>query len=60
VASLQKNIAALNFQHRQSITCSFGITKYKSNESSDSFINRGDKAMYQAKRAGKNTVKVLS
>lgn len=38
------------------ITCSFGIATLKKNESADSFINRGDKLLYEAKRCGKNTV----
>jgi len=38
------------------ITCSFGIATMRKNESADSFIKRGDKLLYEAKRCGKNIV----
>jgi diguanylate cyclase (GGDEF)-like protein len=38
------------------ITCSFGIATLRKNESTDSFIKRGDKLLYEAKRCGKNKV----
>jgi diguanylate cyclase (GGDEF)-like protein len=38
------------------ITCSFGIATLRKNESADSFIKRGDKLLYEAKRCGKNKV----
>ncbi len=42
-----------------SYTASFGITGYKEGESMDEFVDRADKAMYQAKKAGKNRVVIL-
>ncbi len=56
VASLQEKLSTQVFKPNQTVTCSFGITEYEPNETSDSFINRADKAMYKAKHAGKNTV----
>jgi PleD family two-component response regulator len=38
------------------IACSFGIATFRKNESEDSFIKRGDKFLYEAKRHGKNVV----
>lgn len=38
------------------ITCSFGIATLRKNEGADSFIKRGDKLLYEAKRRGKNIV----
>ncbi|WP_103897213.1 PleD family two-component system response regulator [Rickettsia fournieri] len=38
------------------ITISIGVTKYKKEESIESFIERADKAMYEAKTTGKNKV----
>ncbi|BDU60318.1 PleD family two-component system response regulator [Candidatus Rickettsia kotlanii] len=37
-------------------TISIGVTKYKKEESIESFIERADKAMYEAKATGKNKV----
>jgi len=56
VAGLQNKIRAHNFKHAQAVTCSFGITEYKADESCDNFINRADQAMYQAKHNGKDTM----
>jgi diguanylate cyclase (GGDEF)-like protein/PAS domain S-box-containing protein len=40
------------------VTASFGVTTYHPNESLDSWISRTDAAMYQAKREGRNTVRL--
>lgn len=37
-------------------TCSFGVTTYKKGESIESFIDRVDKALYEAKISGRNRV----
>ncbi len=42
-----------------SYTASFGITEYKDNESLKEFVDRADKAMYEAKKNGKNRVVIL-
>ena len=39
------------------VTASFGVTTYQPNESLQSWVNRTDSAMYEAKRAGRNTVR---
>jgi len=40
------------------VTASFGVTTYQPNESLDSWVSRTDGAMYQAKGAGRNTVRL--
>ena len=40
------------------VTMSFGITKYKDSESLNSLINRADKALYQAKKNGRNRIEI--
>lgn len=42
------------------ITASFGIARYELDENAESFIDRADKALYQAKREGRNRVIVYS
>ena len=46
----------INHLLSKSITVTIGITKYKKDESLDSFISRADNAMYLAKSKGKNQV----
>jgi len=38
------------------ITLSFGVGVFKKNETADAFMNRADKALYQSKNKGRNTV----
>jgi len=44
------------FEKTGKVTCSFGVTCYKEDESFDSFTGRVDTAMYQAKEEGRNRV----
>ena len=44
------------FPDAGTITCSFGVTSYKINESIEEFIDRADVALYEAKNSGKNRV----
>ncbi|MBI4857584.1 MAG: GGDEF domain-containing protein [Acetobacterium woodii] len=44
------------FPRNLSQTCSFGVTAYKKNESIEMFVDRVDKALYEAKRMGRNCV----
>lgn len=39
-----------------SVTCSFGVAQLDYNESLEDFIERADKALYQAKSRGRNQV----
>jgi diguanylate cyclase len=38
------------------ITLSFGVAVYETEEASEDFVNRADKALYQSKRTGRNKV----
>jgi diguanylate cyclase (GGDEF)-like protein/PAS domain S-box-containing protein len=40
------------------VTASFGVASYQPNESLQSWVSRTDSAMYEAKRAGRNTVRL--
>lgn len=40
------------------VTGSFGVAQFKDNDDPDSFLNRVDKALYKAKKGGRNRVEV--
>ncbi len=40
------------------VTASFGVATYKGAETLEAFIDRADSAMYQAKKSGKNCVRL--
>ncbi len=40
------------------ITASFGVTRFKLGESTETFIDRADKMLYKAKQSGRNRVEV--
>ena len=42
----------------ENITTSVGVARYTSDEDGFDFINRADQALYQAKKAGRNQIKV--
>ena len=53
----------INFEHLKiegvgTTTSSFGVATYRKNESLDQWINRIDGALYEAKNAGRNTVRL--
>ena len=52
-------IAGLEFDHVGTVTCSFGVTQHVPGETTVSFINRADEALYQAKDCGRNQVKLV-
>ena len=41
------------------VTASFGVTAYTENDTPESIIARGDNAMYDAKRRGRNLTSVM-
>lgn len=49
-------VESTSFPRNISQTCSFGVTTYKKGESSETFIDRVDKALYEAKLRGRNCV----
>ncbi|WP_191905997.1 sensor domain-containing diguanylate cyclase [Nitrincola iocasae] len=57
---IRKNIEASTITHDEQtfqITCSFGCALYQPNDDLDSLLQRADKALYAAKKAGRNCVK---
>ena len=45
-------------ERRISVTASFGLTNWQSNDSFESLVNRADKAVYEAKDNGRNQIKI--
>lgn len=53
---LRKVIMDYEFPGVRQVTCSFGVTAYHYDESSEEFISRADSALYRAKESGRNRV----
>jgi diguanylate cyclase (GGDEF)-like protein len=54
-----KNIVNKNiFKNNISITCSYGISQYKTNETKESFFKKADDALYFVKNKGRNNIAV--
>ncbi len=56
---IKNTIYTYNFEIDKNISCSFGVTQFQSNDDEDSIITRVDNAMYEVKKDGKNSVKVV-
>lgn len=56
---LRELVNQIEFEDNLFITCSFGATEYKLEESMKEFFSRVDNALYQAKELGRNRVAVL-
>ena len=54
--NLRSSIENYKFQNVEKITCSFGVTEFKSDDNLDSLIKRADEALYEAKASGRNKV----
>ena len=54
--NLRTYIESGAFDIVKSVTCSFGVTEFKSDDSIDSMIKRADDALYEAKGNGRNRV----
>jgi len=52
----RERMEALRLEHPLVITVSAGITQFRDNEPIDVFVARADKAMYAAKRGGRNNI----
>jgi len=53
---IKAKIDNYSFNNIMHITCSFGVTSYCGEEDLRSLIHRIDKLLYEAKKAGKNTI----
>ena len=53
---LRENIADMRLPNQPSITVSVGCSTWQAQDNIDSFIDRADKALYDAKASGKNCV----
>jgi len=56
VERLRETLSGARFDVVGSVTCSFGVCEYLDEESVDNFIRRADRALYEAKAAGRNCV----
>ncbi len=54
---LRKKIEDHKFEKIKKLTCSFGVTNFKPNDTSESIMIRVDKNLYLAKQAGRNRIK---
>lgn len=52
--ALRKRVEAETFPHVGTLTISIGIAVLQAGEDVDSFVGRADRALRQAKRAGRN------
>ncbi len=55
---LRSVVAANNFSNIDGLTCSFGVSQLKEEDSMDSFFKRADDALYKAKENGRNKVEI--
>lgn len=51
---LREKIATSTILEERKITCSFGVTEFRTDESYESFAKRADTALYEAKNTGRN------
>ncbi|WP_087506310.1 GGDEF domain-containing protein [Neiella marina] len=58
--NLRQTIANSSFETAQVQTASFGIASYQPGETMEAFWQRADKALYRAKKGGRNRVEVAS
>lgn len=56
---LRLKITQTNFFNVGVITCSIGVAEYDKNSTLDHFISQADEALYKAKEAGRNQVRIF-
>ena len=55
---LRKSVEDTDFRAPNNVTASFGLALFEENDNEESLIGRADKALYQAKKNGRNRVEV--
>lgn len=55
---IRSRIESLRFDPVGVVTCSFGISELKKDDTVEPFIARADEALYRAKRSGRNRIEV--
>jgi diguanylate cyclase (GGDEF)-like protein len=53
---IRKHISEHNFENIETLTASFGVAERQEGDTLDSLLNRADKALYEAKKTGRNQV----
>jgi diguanylate cyclase (GGDEF)-like protein len=53
---LRKKIEQTKLQVDDQVTCSFGVTTYRTGDNADSLLKRADEALYTSKQEGRNRV----
>lgn len=56
---LRDMIEHYDFGNGMQLTCSFGVTRHHGSDSAETFIERADAALYQAKHKGRNRVEII-
>jgi len=57
---LRSLVESQHFDRVGNVTCSFGVAHYVQGDTVDSLLSRTDVALYDAKAAGRNCIKVIS
>ncbi len=57
--NLRKTIESTNFPCERQVTCSFGATEFKPDDTIDSLLKRVDDALYVSKKDGKNKITLI-
>ena len=57
---LRQIIEDHTFKHIDTLTCSFGVTRYKEGDKTEQILKRADTMLYSAKKSGKNCVVAFS
>lgn len=53
---IRQSISSLRFKNDLTVTVSIGVTKFLTGDTIESLLNRADRGMYNAKKAGRNRI----
>jgi polar amino acid transport system substrate-binding protein len=53
---LKKEVENFNFSHNETLTCSFGVTQFQTDDDIKSLLKRADTFLYKAKKNGRNRI----